>query len=66
MEDFYFKIKKALIQWYNENPTSEYLAEKYHKTFIPNSTIHTEGNLLGLIVPLGWLIEGLKSSGFVT
>jgi glyoxylase-like metal-dependent hydrolase (beta-lactamase superfamily II) len=66
MEDFYFKTKNALIQWYNENPTSEYLAEKYHETFIPNSTIHTEGNLLRLIIPMEWLIEGLKGCGFVT
>lgn len=66
METFYYKIKESLIKWYNENPSSEYLAMKYHETFIPNSTIHTKENLLGLNLMMGWVIDGLKSSGFVT
>jgi len=66
MEPFYFKTKESLIKWYNENPSAEYLAMKYHETFIPNSTIYTKENLLGLNLVMGWVIDGLKSSGFVT
>ena len=66
METFYFKIKESLIKWYNENPSSEYLAMKYHETFIPNSTIYTKENLVPLNLIMGWVIDGLKSSGFVT
>lgn len=66
MEPFYFKIKESLIKWYNENPSAEYLALKYHETFIPDSTIFTKQNLLGLNLVMGWVIDGLKSSGFVT
>ena len=39
---------------------------KYHETFIPNSTIFTKEYLLGLNLEMGWVIDGLKSSGFVT
>ncbi|KKM87076.1 hypothetical protein LCGC14_1272610 [marine sediment metagenome] len=66
MEPFYFKTKESLIKWYNENPSAEYLAMKYHETFIPNSTIFTKENFLGLNLEMGWIIDGLKSSGFVT
>jgi len=66
VEDLYFKAKDAMIQWYNENPSIEYLAEKYHEKFIPNSTIHTKENLIGLHLIMEWIEGGLKSSGFIS
>lgn len=65
MESFYFETKKLLLQWYNEEPSSEYLAKKFHETFMLHSTIFTKDNLLGLTITMGWLIDGLKLSGFV-
>ncbi|MFW9898011.1 MAG: MBL fold metallo-hydrolase [Candidatus Thorarchaeota archaeon] len=65
MEDLHHKTKESIKQWYNENPSIEYIASKYHETFIPNSTIHTKENLLGLQLVMEWLVEGLKISGFI-
>lgn len=65
MEDLYFKTKDSTIKWYNENPTIEYIASKYHETFTPNSTIHTKENMLGLHLIIGMVLDGLKTSGFI-
>ncbi|MHA1486547.1 MAG: MBL fold metallo-hydrolase [Promethearchaeota archaeon] len=65
MEDVHFKTKEAMISWYNENKDTIDITAKYHETFTPNSTIHTKENLLGLELPIAWLIEGLKISGFI-
>ncbi len=65
MEDHYLKTKEAVIQWYNEDPSIEYLSRKYHEKFIPNSKIHTKENILGLNLVMEWAIEGLKISGFI-
>jgi len=64
-QDFYFKVKNSLIQWYSENPSIEYLASKYLETYIPNSTIHTKENMIGLHMLMGWMKNGLKTSGFL-
>ena len=63
MEDVHFKTKNAMIEWYNENEDIISITSKYHENFIPNSTIHTKENMLGLELPISWLIEGLKISG---
>jgi len=63
MEETHLKPKKAIIEWYRENPDIGYIARKYHETFIPNSTMITKDNLLDLALPISWLIEGLKISG---
>ena len=65
MEEFHFNAKKSLIKWYNENPSIEYITLKYHETFIPESTIHTKENILGLQLLITWLIDGLKTAGFI-
>lgn len=65
MEDLHHKTKESIKQWYNENPSIEYIASKYHETFIPNSKIHTKENLLGLQLVMEWLVESLKISGFI-
>lgn len=65
MEEIHFKTKDAIIKWYNENPSLDYLTTKYHETFIPNSKIHTKENILGLELIVSWLIKGLKSNGFI-
>jgi len=65
MEELHHKTKESIKQWYIENPSIDYIASKYHETFIPNSTIHTKENLLGLQLVLEWLVEGLKISGFI-
>lgn len=65
MEDLHFKTKNALIEWYNENPDIKNITTKYHENITPNSTIHTKENLLGLELVISWLIEGLKTSGYI-
>ncbi len=65
LQDFYFKVKESLIQWYSENPSIEYLASKYLETYIPNSTIHTKENIIGLHLLISWMEGGLKTSGFI-
>ena len=65
LQDFYFKVKNSLIQWYSENQFIEYLASKYLETYIPNSTIHTKENMIGLHLLMGWMEGGLKTSGFI-
>ncbi|MFX1346692.1 MAG: hypothetical protein ACFFBC_15685, partial [Promethearchaeota archaeon] len=55
--------KDSLIQWYNENPDVKYIAERYHNAFIPNSTVHTKENLMGIELMIQWLLDGLKTSG---
>ena len=65
MEDLHLNTKNALIEWYNENPDIKNITAKYHENFTPNSTIHTKENLLGLELMISWLIEGLKTSGYI-
>ena len=65
LQDFYFKVKNSLVQWYNENPSIEYLASQYLESYIPNSTIHTKENMIGLTLLMEWMEGGLKSSGFI-
>jgi glyoxylase-like metal-dependent hydrolase (beta-lactamase superfamily II) len=65
MEDFHFKAKNSIIQWYNENLSSREISLKYFETFIPDSKIVEYGLLDGLEMNIKWLIEGLKLSGFI-
>lgn len=65
MEEIHFKTKNAIIQWYNENLSSREIALKYFETFIPNSKMVEYGLLDNLEMNIGWLIEGLKLSGFI-
>ncbi|MBD3214859.1 MAG: MBL fold metallo-hydrolase [Candidatus Lokiarchaeota archaeon] len=64
-EELHFTTKNAIIKWYQENPSAKYIAEKYHETFIPNSTVHTKENIMGFELVMEWVINGLKTSGFV-
>ena len=61
MESIHYKTKESIINWYNENPNVEILATKYIETFIPNSPI----TLDQMQNSMGWLIKGLKRSGFI-
>jgi len=65
MESHHNEAKKAIIQWYKENPSIEYIASKYHDKFMPNSKIHTKDNMHGLVLLIDWLVNGLKYSGFI-
>ena len=65
MEEFHFKTKNAIIQWYNENLSSREITLKYFETFIPNSKVVEYGLLDNLEMNIKWLIEGLKGSGFI-
>ena len=65
MEEFHFNAKESLIKWYNEKPSPEYITLKYHEKFTPESTIHTKENILGLQLMITWLIDGLKSAGYI-
>ena len=65
MEEFHFKTKNSIIQWYNERLSSKEIALKYFETYIPNSKIIEYGLLDNLEMNMKWLIEGLKRSGFI-
>jgi glyoxylase-like metal-dependent hydrolase (beta-lactamase superfamily II) len=62
MEDLYFKVKNILIEWYNEDPSTESITAKYCKTLIPNSKFWNE-KAFALIIDM--MIYGLKISGFI-
>ncbi len=65
MEVLHKNAKNSLIKWYNENPSLNYIALKYHEKFTPNSRIHTKENIHGLKLVIEWLIEGLKVMGCI-
>lgn len=65
LEETYLKTKDSIIEWYNENSDLKYIAEKYHETFIPNSTTLTKENLMGLELMMQWIVDGLKTSGLL-
>jgi len=62
MEDLYFKVKDSLIEWYNENPSIDFITSKYCRTLIPNSKFWNE-NFFVVIIEM--MINGLKLSGFL-
>ncbi|MFX1479084.1 MAG: MBL fold metallo-hydrolase [Promethearchaeota archaeon] len=65
MEEFHFKTKNSIIQWYNERLSNRDIALKYFETYIPNSKVMEYGLLDNLERNMKWLIEGLKRSGFI-
>ena len=62
MEDLYFKVKNSLIEWYNENPSIDYITNKYCNTLMPNSKFWNERAFAVIIQNM---INGLKLSGFI-
>jgi len=65
MEELHFATKDSIIKWYKENPSYNYLALKFHETFIPKSKIIKLGYIEVLERNMEWLVEGLKRSGFI-
>jgi glyoxylase-like metal-dependent hydrolase (beta-lactamase superfamily II) len=65
MEEFHFKTKNSIIEWYNERLSNREIALKYFETYIPNSKVMEYGLLDNLERNMKWLIEGLKRSGFI-
>jgi hypothetical protein len=65
MERLHFAMKSSIIKWYKENPSFNYLALKFHETFIPKSKILKLGNIGFLENQMKLLVEGLKRSGFI-
>ena len=65
MENFHHDAKQSIINWYKENPSLEYITSKYHDKFTPESKIHTKENILGLQMVIEWLVDGLKTIGFI-
>jgi glyoxylase-like metal-dependent hydrolase (beta-lactamase superfamily II) len=65
MEEYHYKTKDSIIQWYSENNSIEYVAKKFHEKYIPNSTIHTKENIHGFEFLMNFMITGLKMSGFI-
>ena len=66
MEDLHFQAKNSIIQWYDENPSMNYIALKYHEKFTPNSKVFTKEHIGGLELQMEWLTRGLRSSGFIS
>ncbi|MFX1411365.1 MAG: MBL fold metallo-hydrolase [Promethearchaeota archaeon] len=65
MEELHFSTKNSIIKWYKENPSYNYLALKFHETFIPKSKIIKYGYIGILERQMEWFVEGLKRSGFI-
>jgi glyoxylase-like metal-dependent hydrolase (beta-lactamase superfamily II) len=66
MEEIYLKVKDSLINWYNENPSIDYIVSQYYDTYTPNSTVQSRENPVFLKMILGWSIDGMKLSGFIS
>ena len=62
MEDLYFKVKDSLIEWYNENPSIDFITNKYCRTLIPNSKFW---NQMFFTFNVEMMINGLKLSGLL-
>ncbi len=62
MEDQYFKVKDSLIEWYNENPSIDFISNKYCRTLIPNSKFW---NQMFFTFNVEMMINGLKLSGLL-
>lgn len=65
VEEFHFNVKNSIIEWYNENPSLDYITLKYYEKFIPTSKIHTRENIHGLQFEMEWFIDGLKTMGVI-
>ena len=66
MQDLYFNVKSSLIKWYNENPSIDYIIPLYFDKFTPNSKIESKENPVLLKMVLGWAMEGMKKSRFIS
>ena len=66
MQDLYFNDKSSLIKWYNENPSIDYIIPLYFDKFTPNSKIESKENPVLLKMVLGWAMEGMKKSRFIS
>jgi glyoxylase-like metal-dependent hydrolase (beta-lactamase superfamily II) len=64
-KDFHMDAKQSITEWYNENPSIEYIALKYHEKFIPKSKIHTLEKIHGLQFEIRWFLDGLKTMGII-
>jgi glyoxylase-like metal-dependent hydrolase (beta-lactamase superfamily II) len=62
MEDLYFKAKNSILEWYDENPSVEYITSKYFKNLIPDSKFWNE-RLFAFLIEM--MINGLKFSGHI-
>jgi len=61
MEELNHSMQDSIIKWYNNNPSIENIASKYHEKFVPNIEIPMEQ----LQLTIDWLIKGLKMSGYI-
>ncbi|MFW9825892.1 MAG: MBL fold metallo-hydrolase [Candidatus Thorarchaeota archaeon] len=66
MHELYLNFKNSIIKWYNENPSIDYIAPLYFDKFTPNSKIESRENPVILKMVLGWAMEGMKQSGFIS
>ncbi|HEC37473.1 hypothetical protein LCGC14_0829980 [marine sediment metagenome] len=65
MEEVHFSTKNAIINWYNENPSLNYIAKKYIDTFTPNANRYRGKNIELLEGTMSWFLEGLRRSGII-
>jgi len=65
MEEVHFSTKNAIIKWYKENPSLNYIAKKYIETFTPNANRYRGKNIELLEGTMSWFLEGLRRSGFI-
>lgn len=65
LEKIHLETKDAIIEWYSENPSLEYIVSKYHEKFTPDSKLQTKDNMVVLKFLLETNIKGLQYSGFI-
>jgi len=65
MEEVHFSTKNAIIKWYKENPSLNYIAKKYLDTFTPNTDRYRGEEIEILEVTMSWFLEGLKRSKLI-
>jgi len=65
MEEVHFNTKNAIIKWYKENPSLNYIAKQYLATFTPNTDRYKGNDIEELEETMSWFLEGLKRSGLI-
>jgi len=68
MEEFYYKTKNSIIEWYKENSSIEYIASKYLETIVPfmkDYDVPMELIQMATQMKVEWLIKALKMSGLI-
>ena len=65
VKEKYLTAKESIVKWYNENPDTLYVTQKYQENIIPNSKLLPKENLGGIEWFIKQHIQCLKAAGFI-